>query len=133
MCVPGLSVRAQTLAAAVAPPAGGAGVVRGEPADAAEVTGGQRGGRSHRRQVVGLWLLREVLPIRGQSEESAVNSEVTGEERRRETHLLLQQRGEVLPEALLEVIAPGLPLLLLWTHRDGGGDMFTPELHLRGH
>lgn len=34
---PRLSVCAQTLGAAVAPPAGGAGVVRREPADAAEV------------------------------------------------------------------------------------------------
>lgn len=85
---PGLSVRTQTLGAAVAPPAGGAGVVRGEAADAAEVPGGQRGGRGRRGQVVGLRLLRQVL--------------------------LLQQRGEVFPETLLEVIAPRLPLLLLW-------------------
>lgn len=34
------------------------------------------------------------------------------------THLLLQQGGEVFPETLLEVIAPRLSLLLLWTHRD---------------
>lgn len=67
MCVPGLSVRTQTLGAAVAPPAGGAGVVRGEAADAAEVPGGQRGGRGRRGQVVGLRLLRQVLPIREQS------------------------------------------------------------------
>lgn len=39
------------------------------------------------------------------------------EERGRLTHLLLQQRGEVLPETLLEVVAPRLSLLLLWTHR----------------
>ncbi len=67
VCVPGLSVCAQALAAAVAPPAGGAGVVRGEPTDAAEVTRRQRGGRGRRRQVVGLRLLRQVLPIRGPS------------------------------------------------------------------
>lgn len=65
--VPGLSVCTQTLAAAVAPPAGGTGVVRGETADAAEVTGGQRGWRGRRRQVVRLRLLRQVLPIRGRS------------------------------------------------------------------
>lgn len=67
VCVPGLSVCTQTLAAAVAPPAGGAGVVRRETTDAAEVTGGQRGGRGRRRQVVRLRLLRQVLPIRRQS------------------------------------------------------------------
>lgn len=39
------------------------------------------------------------------------------EEKGRLTHLLLQQRGEVLPETLLEVVAPRLSLLLLWTHR----------------
>lgn len=85
---PGLSVGTQTLAAAVAPPTGGAGVVGGEATNAAKVSGGQRGGRRRRRQVVRLRPLRQVL--------------------------LLQQRGEVLPEALLEVIAPRLPLLLLW-------------------
>lgn len=37
VCLPRLSVCAQTLGAAVAPPAGGAGVVRREPTDAAEV------------------------------------------------------------------------------------------------
>jgi len=66
VCVPGLPVCTQTLAAAVAPPAGGAGVVRGEPTDAAEVPGGQRGGRGRSRQVVRLRPLRQVLPIREQ-------------------------------------------------------------------
>lgn len=48
VCVPGLSVGTQTLAAAVAPSTGGAGVVGGETTDAAEVTGGQRGWWGHR-------------------------------------------------------------------------------------
>lgn len=85
---PGLAVRTQTSAAAVAPPTGRAGVMRRESTDAAEMSRRQRGGRSHGRQVVGLHLLRQVL--------------------------LLQQRGEVLPEPLFEVVAPRLPLLLLW-------------------
>lgn len=46
--VPGLPVRAETPAAAIAPPTGGAGVVRRVAADAAEVSGGQRGGRGRR-------------------------------------------------------------------------------------
>lgn len=123
-------MRGQTLAAAVAPPTGGAGVVRGEPADAAEVAGGQRGGGGRRRQVAGLRLLRQVLPIRRQSKRSAGGRREAVKDRR-ETHLLFQQRGEVLPKALLKVITPRLPLLLLWTHRDRGGeegeDTFTPE------
>lgn len=116
--VPGLSVSDQTLAAAVAPPAGGAGVVGGEAADAAEVSGGQRGGRGRRRQVVGLRPLRQVLPITGQKKESQLTAhsrQPMRTQQRRVTHLLLQQRCEVLPESLLEVIAPRLPLLLLWT------------------
>lgn len=116
---PGFPVRGQTLAAAVAPPTGGAGVVRREPADAAEVAGGQRGGGGRRRQVAGLRLLRQVLPIRrqirGQLAADRKQSRIGGG-----THLLFQQRGEVLPKALLKVITPRLPLLLLWTHRDRG-------------
>lgn len=108
-------MRAQTLGAAVAPPAGGAGVVWGEPADATEVTGRQRGGRGRRWQVVGFRLLRQVLPIREQGRgqlKSANKGE--GKQYRGVTHLFLQQGGEVLPETLLEVVAPRLPLLLLW-------------------
>ena len=118
--VPGLSVSNQTLAAAVAPPAGGAGVVGGEAADAAEVSGRQRGGRGRRRQVVGLRLLRQVLPIRGQrmeSQQTAHSRQPIRTQQSCVTHLLLQQRREVLPETLLKVIAPRLPLLLLWRHR----------------
>lgn len=59
-------MRTQALGAAVAAPTGGAGVVGGEPADATEVTGRQRGGRGRRGQVVGLRLFRQVLPIREQ-------------------------------------------------------------------
>lgn len=113
---PGLPVCAQTLAAAVAPPTGGAGVVRREAADAAEVAGRQRGGRGRCRQVVGLRPLWKVLPMGAQCGESA-DALRPGKTDAGETHLLLQQCSEVLPEALLEVIAPRLPLLFLCAQR----------------
>lgn len=76
---PGLSVRAETLAAAVAPPAGGAGVVGGAATDAAEVPRGKRGRRRRCGQVVGLRPLGQVLPRREQEGES----DGAGEHRRR--------------------------------------------------
>lgn len=61
----------KTLAAAVAPPAGSAGVVWRVATDTAEVSGGERRRRGCCGQVVWLRSLRQVLSIRVQNEESA--------------------------------------------------------------
>lgn len=127
VCLPCLSVRTETLAATVAPPAGGAGIMWGKPTNAAEVTGRQGRGRGHGWQVVGLWPLGQVLPIREHrdGERWSLEQISTQYTVRRCSHLLLQQRCEVLPEALLEVVSPRLPLFLLWT--GGHSLIWTPQ------